>query len=175
VAFPSDWVVTWGPRAVDSGDSSVVTAVPGAIDGLIAMARSAALIGGSGVRVDDGPWMSPPPEQELLVVGWVPIEGPTVAWVADLETLGASRPRDESETFDVHNLIRIWRPDAVLKAARDRADEIFEALRAAVRADHTLQRAVDHAQVAAQHLTSKQNSTGGCSVSIELVVQCQVF
>lgn len=152
-----------------------MTAVPAAIDGLIAMARASAVIGGSGVRVDDGPWMSAPPEQELLVVGWVPIEGPTVAWVADLETLGTGRSRDESETFDVHNLIRIWRPDAVLKAARDRADEVFEAFRAEVRADRTLHRAVDHAQVAAQHLTSRQNTSGGCSLTIELVVQCQVF
>lgn len=147
-----------------------MTAVPAAIDALIAIARTSSVIGGSGVRVDDGPWMSPPPEQELIVVGWVPIEGPTVAWVEDIEGL-----QSVSETFDVHNMIRIWRPDAVLKAARDRADEVFEAFRAAVQADVTLMRAVDHAQVAAQHLTSRQNTTGGCSVSIDFAVQCRVF
>lgn len=148
-----------------------MTAVPAAIDALIAIARTSSLIGGSGVRVDDGPWMSPPPEQELIVIGWVPIEGPTVAWVEDVTSLAGPG----SETFDVHNMIRVWRPDAVLKAARDRADEIFEALRAAVRADVTLRGAVDNAQVAAQHLTSAQSSTGGCSVSIDFAVQCQIF
>lgn len=148
-----------------------MTAVPAAIDALIAIARAAPLIGGSGVRVDDGPWMSPPPEQELIVIGWVPIEGPTVAWVEDLVSLSGPH----SETFDVHNMIRVWRPDAVLKAARDRADEIFEALRAAIRADVRLRGAVNHAQAAAQHLTSTQNTTGGCSVSIDFAVQCQIF
>jgi hypothetical protein len=69
----------------------------------------------------------------------------------------------------------VWRPDAVLKAARDRADEIFEAIRAMVRADHTLRGAVDQAQVAAKHSTPKQHSTGGCSVGIDFVVQSQVF
>ena len=148
-----------------------MTAVPAAIDALIAIARNSSVIGGAGVRVDDGPWMSPPPEQELIVIGWVPIEGPTVAWVEDLVSLSGP----QSETFDVHNMIRVWRRDAVLKAARDRVDEIFEALRAAVRADVTLRGAVDNAQVAAQHLTSEQNSTGGCSVSIDFAVQCQIF
>jgi hypothetical protein len=148
-----------------------VTAVPVAIDALIAIARNSPLIGGAGVRVDDGPWMSPPPEQELIVIGWVPIEGPTVAWVEDITSLAGPG----SETFDVHNMIRVWRPDAVLKAARDRADEIFEAFRSEVRADVTLRGAVNHAQAAAQHLTSTQNSTGGCSVSIDFAVQCQVF
>ena len=148
-----------------------MTAVPAAIDALIAIARNSPVIGGAGVRVDDGPWMSPPPEQELIVIGWVPIEGPTVAWVEDLASLSGP----QSETFDVHNMIRVWRPDAVLKAARDRADEIFEVLRAAVRADVRLMGAVDNAQVAAQHLTSAQNSTGGCSVSIDFAVQCQIF
>jgi hypothetical protein len=148
-----------------------VTAVPVAIDALIAIARNSPLIGGAGVRVDDGPWMSPPPEQELIVIGWVPIEGPTVAWVEDITSLAGPG----SETFDVHNMIRVWRPDAVLKAARDRADEIFEAFRSEVRADVTLRGAVNHAQAAAQHLRSTQNSTGGCSVSIDFAVQCQVF
>lgn len=148
-----------------------MTAVPAAIDGLLSIARNSPLIGGSGVRIDDGPWMSPPPEKELIVIGWVPIEGPTVAWVEDLVSLSGP----QSETFDVHNLIRVWRRDAVLKAARDRADEIFEALRAGVRADVTLRGAVDNAQAAAQHLTSAQSSIGGCSVGIDFVVQCQVF
>jgi hypothetical protein len=147
-----------------------VTAVPAATDALLAIARAAALIGGSGVRVDDGPWMSPPEEQELLVIGWVPIEGPTVAWVEDITGLNSV-----AETFDLHNMIRVWRRDAVPKAARDRADEIFEAFRAVVRADPTLTGAVDMAQVAAQHLTSRQNTTGGCSVSIDFAVQCQIF
>jgi hypothetical protein len=146
-----------------------VTSVPAAIDGLLAMSRADVLIGGSGVRVDDGPWMSPPPEQELLVIGWVPIEGPTVAWVEDAVGLNSV-----AETFDIHCLVRVWHPDTVLKTARDRADAVLEALRAAVRADPSLRRAVDRAQLAASHLTSRQNS-GGCSVSIEFVVQCQVF
>lgn len=148
-----------------------MTAVPAAVDALLAIARGASLIGASGVRVDDGPWMSPPPEQELMVIGWVPIEGPTVAWVEDLTSLSGP----QSETFDVHNMIRVWRPNATLKAARDRADEIFEAMRSAVRGDVTLMGAVDMTQVAAQHLTSRQNTTGGCSVSIDFAVQCQVF
>ena len=148
-----------------------MTAVPAAIDALITMARSATLIGGSGVRVDDGPWLSPPDDQELMVIGWVPIEGPTVAWVEDRVSLSGP----QSETFDIHNYIRIWRPDAVLKSARDRADAVFEALRAVVRADVTLIGAVDDAQVAAQHLTSKKHSTGGCSVTIDFAVQCTVF
>ena len=172
MAFPADRLDTRGSRRVDAGDDPVVTAVPAAIDALIAMARADTVIGGSGVRVDDGPWMSPPEDQELVVIGWVPIEGPTVAWVEDIVTINAGR---QSETFDTHCLARVWRPDAVLKAARDRADEIFEAIRAMVRADHTLRGAVDQAQVAAQHLTSRQSSTGGCSVSIDFVVQSQVF
>lgn len=147
-----------------------MTAVPAAIDALIAVARGSSSVGGSGVRVDDGPWMSPPIEEELVVIGWVPIEGPTVAWVQDVTGLNSV-----AETFDVHCLARVWRPDAVLKSARDRADQIFEAIRAGVRADVTLGGAVDHAQVAAQHLTSRQNTTGGCSVSIDFAVQCQVF
>lgn len=148
-----------------------MTAVPAAIDALIAMARSSNSIGGSGVRVDDGPWLSPPDDQELMVIGWVPIEGPTVAWVEDRVSLSGP----QSEIFDVHNYIRIWRPDAVLKSARDRADQVFEAIRAIVRADVTLMGSVDSAQVAAQHLTSRKHSTGGCSVTIDFAVQCQVF
>lgn len=148
-----------------------MTAVPAAIDALIAMARADTAIGGAGVRVDDGPWMSPPIEQELVVIGWVPIQGPTVAWVEDLTSLSGS----QSEAFDIHCHTRVWRADAVLRAARHRVDEIVNALRLAIRADNTLMGAVDHAQLAAQHLISEQHSSGGCSVSIDFVVQAQVF
>lgn len=146
-----------------------MTAVPGAIDGLLSLARSSSLIGGAGVRIDDGPWLSPPPDAELLVVGWLPIEGPTVAWVEDLAGLDSV-----SETFDIHNLLRVWRPDTVLKSARDRVDYLLEALRAAVRADQSLRGAVGFSRVVASHMTSSQNSEG-CSVSIEFAVQCRVF
>lgn len=146
-----------------------MTAVPAAIDGLLSLARSSSLIGGAGVRIDDGPWLSPPPDAELLVVGWLPIEGPTVAWVEDLAGLDSV-----SETFDIHNLLRVWRPDTVLKSARDRVDDLLEALRAAVRADQSLRGAVGFSRVVASHMTSSQNSEG-CSVSIEFAVQCRVF
>lgn len=146
-----------------------MTAVPAAIDGLLTLARAASAIGAAGVRVDDGPWLSPPVEADVVVIGWIPIEGPTVAWVEDLAGLDS-----RSETFDVHCLVRSWRPDTVLKTARDRAEVLLEALRSAVRADQRLRGAVDTARVAAVHLTSAQHSSG-CSVSIELVVQCRVF
>ena len=143
--------------------------MPAAIDGLLTLARSSSAIGQAGVRVDDGPWLKPPLQVELLVVGWLPIEGPTVAWVEDLAGLNSA-----SETFDIHCLVRVWRPDRVLKSARDRADILFEAYRSAIRGDQSLRGAVSTSRVAAQHVTSEQY-TDGCSVSIEFVVQSRVF
>lgn len=150
-----------------------MTAVPGAIDVLIRMARMAPLIGGAGVRVDDGPWMSPPEEQELLVIGWVPIEGPTVSWAEDLVTLAGQR--QQSETFDVHNLMRVWRPDSDLKPARDRIVEIFDAFRDLVAADRTLTGVVDQCRLVTKHLTSSKGTSGGSKIELDFAVQCQVF
>jgi hypothetical protein len=79
-----------------------------------------------------------------------------------------------SETFDVHNLVRAWRSGHALKAARDAADTLFEAFRAGVAANQTLHGAVSTCRVAASHMTSAQ-TTDGCSVSIEFVIQCRVF
>lgn len=146
-----------------------MTAVPAATDGLLSIARTSSVIGGAGVRTDDGPWLSPPPEAELVVIGWIPIEGPTVAWVEDLAGLDS-----RSETFDLHGLIRVWRADWVLKSARDRADVLLEALRSGVRADPSLRGAVNTARVVATHMTSESHSNG-CSVAIEFAVQCRVF
>lgn len=146
-----------------------MTALPAAIDGLLAIARTAPVIGMSGVRVDDGPWVSRPLDQDVVVIGWLPIEGPTVAWVEDLRGLEST-----TEVFDIHCLVQVWRPDMVLKAARDRADELFEAVRDEVKNNRTLNGAVATARVVAVHVTSEQN-TDGCTILFEFVVHVQTF
>lgn len=146
-----------------------MTAVPAAIDGLLAVARSWPDLGGSGVRVDDGPWLSRPVEQDVIVIGWLPVEAPTVAWAADPASLDS-----EAEVFDIHSLVSAWRLDTVLKAARDRADFLLEAMRSAVRSDRTLGGVVATSRLVTLHLTSHQHAAG-CSVNIEFAVQSRVF
>ena len=121
-----------------------MSAVPGAVDGLLALMRTSAVLSADGVLICDGPWLHRPEEPDVVVIGWLPEEGPTVAWHSDHASL---RIDDTTEDFTIQGLVSAWRGDTDLKTARHRADELLEAVRIAVLLDQTLGGAVNFARL----------------------------
>ena len=148
-----------------------MTAVAAAIDGLLARIRSSPTLSVPEVFICDGPWLVRPTEPDVIVIGWLPAEGPTVEWHAQHASL---REGDESEDFVIQGLISSWRGDTDLKAARDRATQILQAIRATIWSDPSLDGAVSRAQLETISLAQWQ-SEDGVEVPIQFGVRVLVF
>ena len=146
-----------------------MTALPAAIDGLVALLATSPGLGLSGVRVDDGPWLERPSEPDVVVIGWLPTEGPTVAWVAQTADM-----RTDRESFDIAGLASAWDGGTVMKTVRDRADSLIEAIRAALRTDPTLGGVVSRARLNTVSAAQFQNGDG-CEFTVNFTVSAVVF
>jgi hypothetical protein len=144
-----------------------MTALPAAIDGLVALLRSTPAL--AGVRIDDGPWVDEPSEHDVIVIGWLPDDTSMVTWTEDLAGLGST-----GETFTIQGLVSSFRGDSSLKAVRDIADGLLEIVRAAVHANQTLGGAVNRARIAAQTMTPIKDAKG-TAVEIDFIVHLQVY
>jgi len=144
-----------------------VTAFPAAVDGLLALLRSSADL--TGVRIDDGPWLARPAEPDVIAIGWLPTEGPTVSWVAEPADFNNDR-----QVFEVEGLASAWDGGTVMKTVRDRADALLEGIRNALRTDPTLGGAVSRARLntvsAAQYQTED-----GCECAVNFTINAIVF
>jgi hypothetical protein len=148
-----------------------MSAVPAAIDGLLAQMRLSPVLGTPDVLICDGPWLQRPQEPDVVVIGWLPAEGPTVEWHARPVSL---REGDEREDFTIQGLISAWRGDTDLKAARDRADVLLEAVRTAIQEDRSLGGAVSHSQLITLSLAHWQLEDG-VEVPIQFGVRAVVL
>lgn len=144
-----------------------MTTVPAAIDGLLGLLRASPAL--TGVRLDDGPWLQRPSEPDVIVVGWLPDELPTVAWVDEIAGLDS-----EGESYDLQGLASAWNGDSVMRVARDRADVLIEAVRAEVRGDPTLGGAVSKARLVTADMAQYQTGQG-CEVAMTYAIRIQVF
>lgn len=146
-----------------------MSAVPAAVDNLLAELRAASTL--SGVRVFDGPPQDAPTEFDVVVIGWQPEESEAVEWSNDPASMAAD---DDSETFTVQGLVSVQRGDVDLPVARSRADEILEAVRAVVRADSTLGGAVTRSRLTTTRGTPIQDHRG-CQYRMTFVIRAWVF
>lgn len=149
-----------------------MSAVPAAIDALLAAAQADAAIGAGGVQVVDGQPIQM--EDDFLVIGWAP-GGLAVRATGE----SASNSARRAETFDVACLISCWHGDTEMKPVRDRAYALLEAVRLMLAADPRLGSVVGRAQLGAdldldQSQTSDQDGVmAGAMASIAFSVHCQ--
>lgn len=144
-----------------------MTAVPAAIDNLIAILRATPAL--AKVLILDGPWLDRPSDKDVIVIGWLPEENATVDWTEDTAGLGSY-----GERFDIQGLASSFSGGTLLKPPRDRCDFLLETVRTAVHAHSTLNGAVSRARVIAQHMTPFQNESGS-AVDTDFTVSCEVF
>lgn len=148
-----------------------MTAVPAAIDGLLALMRDSPILGAPNVLVSDGPWVQRPDEKDSVAIGWLSAETATVAWNSSPASLAADDP---TEAFTIQGLVLSWRGDLDFKAARDRADALLEAVRTVIQADPTLQGAVSYTELFTMSLVNWQLEKG-VEVYIQFGVRATVF
>ena len=123
----------------------------------------------AGVRVIDGPWLDSPSEPAVIVVGWLPEEGPTVDFGDAVAGLDSAR-----EIYDVTNLASAWRGDAAMAPTRQAADDLLEGARGAIAADPTLGGVVTRARLAAGSW-SQYRTAQGTQVTVEFTVHIDAF
>lgn len=148
-----------------------MTAVAAAIDSLLAQMRTSSTLSVPEVFICDGPWLQRPQEPDVVVIGWLPVEGPTVQWHARPASL---REGDRVEEFTIAGLISAWRGDTDLKTARDRAVALLEAVRLAIQDDPTLGGVVSRAELTTLSLAQWQLEDG-VEVPIQFGVHVLVF
>jgi hypothetical protein len=147
-----------------------MSAVPAAFDGLLTLLRVSPVLNTPDVAICDGPWIDRPQEPDAISVGWLPAEGPTVEWHSHPADLRG----DYREEFTIQGLVSAWRGDTDMKAARDRADVLLEAVRVAIGTDPTLGGAASRAQLFALSLAHWQLENG-VEVPIQFGVRVNVF
>lgn len=138
--------------------------IPAVLDDLVARTKLA----GTGAQVHDGP-PTVILDGDVIFIGFNGIPGE--AAVTDARTLRQYRPSPESEAFDVHCLVSAW-PGGQndMKAARDRAFELFDAMTAMLAAAPTLDGLVKRARISAGSLVQEQ-TTKGAVATLAVTVQ----
>ena len=149
------------------------SAVPGAINALLAILRADA--GLSGVQVLDGPPVGDQADQDYVAVGWQDGSEESVQIVQDFAYAGA-RTRDED--FAILCWLDTWTGDSEVSARRVRAFELLAVVENAIRASGgsptapTLNGAVLWA-----HLTNavlkQANTPDGVRAGIAFTVTCR--
>lgn len=137
--------------------------IPDAIDALLAMAGEAL----PGLQLFDGPeaaW----PAQEFVAIGLSPedLENPGTRTAAGLETT--------TDSAEVIGMVRVWTGDPDMRPIRQRAYELYAALRAATEADNRLGGAVDIAELTG-HIYAPGASKDGRWVDLVLTWQVTRF
>lgn len=149
-----------------------MTAVPAALDALLATLRAATFPAGladSVPSIYDGAWQIDPAEPDVITVGWVPEGKPGVVLRNTRSAMG-----QRLQTFDVLGLLWALSGDDTAKPARDRCDVLIEVLRATLLADKTLGGVVTDAFLT--DLTWDQvDSVEGRGCSVEYTVAIRVI
>lgn len=147
-----------------------MSTVPAALSGLVTATRVAvSTLPEPMVRVDDGPWLNRPEEQDVVVIGWTPDEGEAVEFTDAIAGLGSSQ-----ETYTITCLASSWSGEVDMAARRARVDAIVEAIRAELKTDRTLGGVVTRARLAAWSLDQYQTSQG-CEATETFVVAVDAF
>lgn len=105
------------------------SAVPGAIDALVARLQAASAL--EGVNVLDGPPVDDIATVDYLAVGWSGGEDQAAEIVQDFNAAGA---RTRNEEFHIACVIDVWSGDDGIAAVRARAFEIFGVVETELRA-----------------------------------------
>ncbi|MFE9309516.1 hypothetical protein ACFYM5_17725 [Streptomyces sp. NPDC006706] len=146
--------------------------VPAAVDGLLAVLRTAP--GLANVKVVDGPPAVNLTDRRLLFVGWQP-GGDTAVSLAQTFNSAGARTRDE--TFQIAGYIEVRAGDKDMKARRDDAFAILGEIETALRATNdvpdapTLGGAVLWAHLTAGDLSQAQAE--GSVAGLAFTVTCQ--
>lgn len=134
--------MAWAGR-MGLGDNRVSSTIPAALDALVA-----AFTAIGDVQVIDGRPLSI--DEDYLAVGFA--SDPEQAAVTVSDEPSDAGLSQTAESYDVACVASAWDGDSVLKVARDRVFEIFDAAVAAVSADHTLSGAVMRARLSSDGL-----------------------
>ncbi|MEU0393812.1 hypothetical protein ABZ208_13715 [Streptomyces sp. NPDC006208] len=105
------------------------SAVPGAIDALLAILRADA--GLADVTVIDGPPVGDMADQDYVAVGW---QDGSEESVQIAQTFNAAGGRTRDEDFAILCWLDTWTGDSDVRARRLRAFELLAAIEAAIRA-----------------------------------------
>ena len=137
--------------------ATTVSTVGPVLDALVALARTAL----PDAQVFDGP----PTELmagELIMVGW---GGPDQPGVTSTRTRQQYATAPDTESYDVACLLCSWIGDPDLKAARDGAMALLDALGAALAADPRLGGLVKRCRISAETYVPEQ-TTDGAAVTL---------
>lgn len=154
------------------------SAIPRAIDGLVAMCNARAVTGGTldGVEIYDGYPVTMPSGEMYLEIATTPDTGnaPAVDGTQDFASIPG---REKDEQFNIYCAAYARSGDTDLKVERDRAFSIMRAVEAMVRprepgSDHTLGGAVRWCQVSGRINYTPLQAQEGCAVRVEFEVMC---
>lgn len=149
------------------------SAVPAAIDALLAILRADA--GLSGVTVIDGPPVGDQSDQDYVAVGWQPDGDESAQIVQDFNAAGA-RTRDED--FGISCWIDTWTGDSDVSARRTRAFALLAVVENAIRASGSSPMAPTlNGAVLWAHLTNavlkQANTDQGVRAGIAFSITCR--
>lgn len=149
------------------------SAVPGAIDALLAILRAAPAL--SEVQVLDGPPVGDQSAHDYVAVGWQPDSEEAVQLE---QTFNAAGARTRDEDFAILCWVDTWTGDSEVRARRLRAFELLGVIESAIRASGpnptapTLDGAVLWAHVTAGTL-KQANTNDGVRAGIAFTVSCR--
>lgn len=142
------------------------SAIPAAIDGILAALRDAP--GLAGVQIIDGPTTADVPG-DVIAIGLAPddLEINARHTVAGLLT--------GQQEFDVMCLARSWSGSTNLKPRRDRAFALVSAVQAALDTDRSLGEAVTQARISSVIYIPAQIASQGALVTVVFHIQIDAF
>ncbi|RKT49358.1 hypothetical protein [Saccharothrix australiensis] len=150
------------------------SAIPAALDALVALCTAAAVPGGllDGVAVIDGPPVDEPTEELVLYLGDTPDDGPAVTAQQSFATFGDGA-KDEAAAIYCTAISRSG--DTDVKAERDRAFGIVAAVEQLLRpgrpgADPRLGGAVQWSDVGGEETYTPVQTDKGCLVEVGFTV-----
>lgn len=154
------------------------SAIPRAIDGLVAMCNAQAVVGGTldGVEIYDGYPITLPSGETYLEIATTPDagNGPAVDGTQDFVSIPG---REKDEQFNIYCAAYSRSGNNDVKIERDRAFAIVRAVEAMVRprepgSDVTLGGAVRWCNVSGRIAYSPLQAQEGCAVRVEFEIVC---
>lgn len=148
------------------------SAVPAALDNLVASLRDAA--GLAGVQVLDGlPALVESLEDDCIVVGG---ETPEVPAVEGQQEPRGLNPRRKGERFSISCAISCWSGDndpAAVKAVRDRAYALLDVVQDVLAGDVTLRGVLTACRLGSRVVLSQGQTPSGVEASVAFEVSCR--
>lgn len=149
---------------------------PAMIDGFIALCQGIA-VGGMAVTIRDGPFIEPPSDELLLIVGDVPPTGG--AAVEGTQEFVTFPGRERQESMDLYCSIIARAGDTDIKTQRDRAYAILAAIERLLRpreagSDVTLGDAVDWCEITGRLAYMPAQTGTGAIVKLAFEVHSKV-